>query len=129
MGHIPLEQPDEEPIEQLLVIHRAFFRQFRHDGTGLLLRRVILAEEQQILPVQIQQHLGVRRPGTVDIIPIKGNDAEGLKALKGLDLALVEIGQHLRVHPLRRLRHAGKGQHRLHGFSPRYSSFTWIVPT
>lgn len=101
-------------MEHLLVGQRLFLR-LQQGRLGGGLRRVVLAEGEQVLPVQIQQHLGGRGPLTAHVVPVKGDQIEVLKALKRFDLPLVDVVQHLGVHIGLHLPDAGHGQYLSHG--------------
>ena len=89
VGHIPVDEPHEKAVQQLLVLQRPVRRHLAENGVGLVLRRPILAKDKQVLPIQIQQHLFILGAIAVYVIPVKGDQAEFFKALKALDLPLV----------------------------------------
>ena len=73
----------EEPVQQLLVIQRSACGQRVHRTLHILLCRLVPAEEKQVLPVDVYQHLAAF-PRLPHIVPVKGQQVEVGKGLKGL---------------------------------------------
>ena len=113
VGHVPLQQTDEEMVEGLAV-GQVFLLRHLQDFPGSGFRRIVLTEDEQILPVQIHQHLRSRCPPAPYVVPVKGNEVKALKALKCLDLPLMDVVQHLGIHIGLHLPDAGHGQYHPH---------------
>ena len=113
VGHVPLQQTDEEMVEGLAV-GQVFLLRHLQDCPGSGFRRIVLTEDEQILPVQIHQHLRSRCPPAPYVVPVKGNEVKALKALKCLDLPLMDVVQHLGIHIGLHLPDTGDGQYHPH---------------
>ena len=95
------------------MLHRAAGRQSLHRAADILICRLAPAEEEQILPVDIDQYL-VRFAALVYVVPVEGQQIEALKRLKALGLMGLHIPECGLVHPVRHLGHILPQQHRLH---------------
>ena len=111
--HVALEQPRKKPVQQLLVIQRSACGQRVHRTLHILLCRLVPAEEKQVLPVDVYQHLAVF-PRLPHIVPVKGQQVEVGKGLKALRLQFTHILKYGGVHLLRHLIHILPQQHAPH---------------
>ena len=92
---VTLKEILKEEIHGSLV-RRGFVEAFG----GLGIAYVILTDDKEVVPVEIKEHLGRIRLQVLNVVPVKGHDAEGIKAFKGLDLTLFDVGDHGGFHLL-----------------------------
>ena len=113
--------------EGLLIGDGPLFLQCAEHPLGRAEGGLILTEDEQILPVQIQQHLGCRGPLAPHVVPVKGDEIKVLKALEGLDLALVDVAEHPGIHIRFHLPDPGEGQYLSH-HSPLFRQILTAAP-